>query len=204
MKDINALKDDISDIHIKLSALTNSTSMSNELKQIKASVAKLSIAVESNSNPIYCPPPPNAPECSKLPHNSKPISNVPTINIVAWNCRGVSSGLPYAETLAEHADVLILSEHWLWPFELHKLNDIHPCMEGHAVSDKRLTAECGLSKGCGGIGIIWKKHLHVAPILNVKSDRICAVTIGGCNASILVIGVYLPTTDSPTDMTLRR
>ena len=33
MKDINALKDDISDIRIKLSTLTNSTSMSNELKQ---------------------------------------------------------------------------------------------------------------------------------------------------------------------------
>ena len=34
MKDINALQDDISDIHSKQSALTNSSSMSNELQQI--------------------------------------------------------------------------------------------------------------------------------------------------------------------------
>ena len=49
MKDINALKDDISDTCIKLSALTNSSSMSSELQQIKASVAK----------PRYRPPPSN-------------------------------------------------------------------------------------------------------------------------------------------------
>ena len=36
-------------------------------------------------------------------------------------------------------DILVLSEHWLWPFEFHKFNDIHPSMKGIAVADKRLT-----------------------------------------------------------------
>ena len=81
--------------------------MSNELQQIKASVAKLSIAVESKS--IAHHPPmllivPNSPTTQSPPLTLRQ-------QFVAWNCRGLSSGLPYAETLTEHADVLILSEH---------------------------------------------------------------------------------------------
>ena len=130
------------------------------------------------TNPIYRPLyPSNKSDCSTSPQNPNPTTNlVLKINIVAWNCRG----LPYAEMLAEHADVLILSEHWLWPFESHNINNIHPCMKGHAVSDKRCAPDCSLFKGCGGIGITWKKHLEAAPILDLKSDWICAVIIEGC------------------------
>ena len=72
--------------------------------------------------------------------------------IAAWNCRGLNKALPYIETLAEEHDVIVLSEHWLWPYETHKFLNVHPDMLGLAITDKRLTPECHLSNGCGGIG----------------------------------------------------
>ncbi len=73
-------------------------------------------------------------------------------------------------------------------------------MKGSAVDDKRLTPECSLSRGCGGVGIAWKKHLAVTPVTHIKSDRICAISVEGTMAPILVIGVYLPMSDSPIDI----
>ena len=73
-------------------------------------------------------------------------------------------------------------------------------MNGLAVADKRLTPECNLSRGCGGVGIAWKKHLVATPALGVKSDKICAITVETTMAPILIIGVYLPTSDTSTDI----
>ena len=66
----------------------------------------------------------------------------------------------YIEHLADNHDIIIISEHWLWPFELHKMKSIHPHMIGAATADCRLSPECNLIRGCGGIGIIWNKSLN--------------------------------------------
>ena len=97
-----------------------------------------------------------------------------SLSIATWNCRGLSNGLPYIEHLADSHDVIVVSEHWLWPFELHKLNDICPHMTGSATADKRLNPDSDLVRGCGGIGIIWNKQLKAHPIAGIDSDRICA------------------------------
>ena len=123
----------------------------------------------------------------------------PDLKIAAWNCRGLNKALSYIEILAEEHDVIVLSEHWLWPFETHKFVTVLPDMTGLAISDKRLTLECHLSNGCGGIGILWRKGLKVTPVSGVDSDRICAISIESTASLILVIGVYLPTTNSPIE-----
>lgn len=47
------------------------------------------------------------------------------LQLTCWNCRGLSSSLPYLEALMKGGSkVLVLSEHWLWPYELHKLNQL--------------------------------------------------------------------------------
>ena len=33
------------------------------------------------------------------------------VRIAAWNCRGLSNGLPYCELLADSHDMVIISEH---------------------------------------------------------------------------------------------
>ena len=123
----------------------------------------------------------------------------PVLRIAAWNCRGLSNGLPYCELLADSHDIVIISEHWLWPFELHKIQNIHPNMTGTAIADNRLNPECSLTRGCGGVGITWNERLKATPVVGTNLDRICAITIDCATTSILVIGVYLLTTDHPTE-----
>ena len=68
--------------------------------------------------------------------------------------------------------------------------------QGFGVSDHRLNEESTLTRGCGGVGIIWKKSLQVSPITNVQSDRMCAIRISMSESSCVnVICVYLPSTD---------
>ena len=73
-------------------------------------------------------------------------------------------------------DVIALCEHWLWPFDLPKLDQLHPDYTGFGRSDKRLTSESNLTKGCGGVGLIWKKSIAAVP-LSIDSDRICGVQL---------------------------
>ena len=67
-------------------------------------------------------------------------------------------------------------------------------MAGTATADKRLNLDSSVVRGCSSIGIIWNKQLKATPIVGINSNRICAVTIGSTTCSILVVGVYLPTT----------
>ena len=55
------------------------------------------------------------------------------VKIISWNCKGLNSLLPYAEVLADDADIIVLNEHWLWSFDFHKFDGIHPDMKGTAV-----------------------------------------------------------------------
>ena len=137
--------------------------------------------------------------CTLAHQSADAVSLTPVFKIAAWNCRGLSKAVPYVEILAEEHDVIVLSEHWLWPFETHKFLNVHPNMMGLVTTDKRLTPESHLTYGCGGIGILWRKSLKVTPVSGVDSDRICAISIDTTSSPILVIGVYLPTSNSPID-----
>ena len=50
--------------------------------------------------------------------------------------------------------VLVLSEYWLWPFELGKLEQISGEYEATGKADSRLTEEAEGGRGFGGIGIL--------------------------------------------------
>ena len=50
------------------------------------------------------------------------------------------------------AYIVVLQEHWLWPFELGKLQSVSESISYHAVSDPRLSEVSELDRGCGGVG----------------------------------------------------
>ena len=80
------------------------------------------------------------------------------VKMSCWNCRGLSSSLPYLNTLIdpnEGSKIVVLSEHWFWPYDLHKLNDISDEYDAVGKSDCRLTEDRDGGRGCGGIGILW-------------------------------------------------
>ena len=77
-----------------------------------------------------------------------PLTKVPVhMRTVIW--------VPYIQCLlGDRPGILVLSEHWLWPYELDKLDNI---CEGYAATgkaDNRLTCESDGGRGCGGIGLL--------------------------------------------------
>ena len=71
--------------------------------------------------------------------------------------------------------MFVLSEHWLWPYELHRLYDISSDYNAHGKVDSRLTEESERCRGSGGIGILWHKSIGAVPVSDISSDRICAI-----------------------------
>lgn len=99
-----------------------------------------------------------------------------SITITSWNCRGLSTGAPYIDHILNTGSDIVLSEHWLWPYELHKLDELNPEYHGQGRADSRLTETSdSCSRGCGGVGILWKKSFDVTPISDIQSDRICGI-----------------------------
>lgn len=96
-------------------------------------------------------------------------------------------------------ELLLLSEHWLWPHEMHKLNEINPEYEAIGKSDSRLTEDRDGGRGCSGISLLWHKSVAATPISGINSDWICGIRCimdDGENSLMTVIGVYLPCLDS--------
>ena len=84
--------------------------------------------------------------------------------------------MPYIESLIkEGIKVMVLAEHWLWPYELGKLDDINIDFVSTGKCDVRLTNESKSGRGCGGVGILWQKGLKATPIEGISSDRICGI-----------------------------
>ena len=64
---------------------------------------------------------PSTTNSSSLP--SQKLSD--SIQIATWNCRGLHNSIPYIKHLiSTGVDILVLQEHWLWPFELSELDSI--------------------------------------------------------------------------------
>ena len=83
----------------------------------------------------------------------------------------------------------------MWPFELHRLGEVHPDFDGVRVADRSLHENRDAGRGCGGVGVIWHRSLDATPISNIESDRICRIRIrenDGSDSFLMVIGVYLP------------
>ena len=120
------------------------------------------------------------------------------LTVSAWNCRDLTCAAPYINHLAESCDIIVLSEHWLWPHSLHKLDDLASGFSSYGCSDKRLNMDSNLTRGCGGVAILWKENLSVTPVRSVDSDRFMAIQLLLASSTLLsIVAVYLPSSDHP-------
>ena len=183
-KDLQSLKMNVDELQSRMNTLerySNPALVKNELNQLMYNVlcsrtqqeATGTTTDTSTCQTMHCTTPGQGSR-----RNQSPVHiAIQNLRIAAWNCRGFPNGLPYIEHLANNHDIVIISEHWLWPFELHKMQNIHPNMTATASADKRLNPECNLTRGCGGIGIIWNSSLNTSSITGIDSDRIIAIKI---------------------------
>ena len=124
-----------------------------------------------------------------------------SIQIATWNCRGLHNSIPYIKhLLSKGVDILVLQEHWLWPFELDQLGSIDPEFAYTAVCDSRLSPSSTLTRGCGGCSILWRKSTSAVPISNLDSDRICGIQLPIEGSKLLtIIGAYMPSSEYPQE-----
>ena len=83
---------------------------------------------------------------------------------------------------------------------MQKLKEIHSEFVAECVTDSRLNDT--LSKGCGGVGILWKKSFDVTPIGEIDSDRICGIRLRLTYPEmkeLTTLGVYSPCADAGID-----
>ncbi len=125
---------------------------------------------------------------------------VTDIRVAAWNSRGLLNATPYIQLLSEDFGILAICEHWLWPFELFKLNQLVPGYRSVGCCDKRLSETSNLTRGCGGVALLWKSSIPASPVSTLSSDRLVAIQIQVNPGVVLsVIAVYLPTSDTPLE-----
>ena len=100
--------------------------------------------------------------------------------------------------ISNGSDIIVLSEHWLWPFNINQLCHIHPYFTGFGFTDKQLHEQSSLTRGCGGVGIIWRKSLPITPVTKIISDRFCVTQLQPvCGENVYIFGVYLPSCNHP-------
>ena len=116
------------------------------------------------------------------------------MKIIGLNVNGLASSIPYIKQLCDSNDVIILTEHMLYPAQTYKLNQISPQHDVVYTCSDRLSAEnCGTVIGCGGAAILYRNNLlNVTCLKTIQNDRMCGVRIRQNNLNIYVLGVYLP------------
>ena len=198
MKEINLIKDELRSVKTCISMTQSSDStLRDEVGNLRQSLSELWGKVHPSSNPQNLSRPHILGNLSHPVQNSKPCHGV---SIAAWNCRGMFNSIPYLQVLSDDFDIIAISEHWLWPYELSTLDCALPGYMGHGCSDKRLTENADSGRGCGGVALLWKSSLSVTPIVALKSDRMVAIQLTiDANTCLAVIGVYLPCSDRPID-----
>ena len=200
-REINNLKDEMrsmkSDIAFLLHKSNEATDVSlannmvgKELLSIKRELSCLREAMSLNCTSTVEVEVPDVLAAQK--HSNTIHTTHNQLVITSWNCRGYKNALPYINHLLESgSDVIALSEHWMWPFEIPELCHIHPDYTGFGRADKRLHDQSALSRGCGGVGLLWKKSIQTS-LIEIDSDRICGIQIELEDCLLSVLSVYLP------------
>ena len=101
--------------------------------------------------------------------------------------------------LMKSADIVALSEHKLYPHELHHLSALSDDFISWGKSSADLDmCNYGRVPGHGGVALLWHKSLsgYVKPLKNLGSDRICVIRVHPPGPRCMnVIAVYLPQSD---------
>ena len=212
MKEINAIKSDLSNLK---SNMVNCLQLRASDETLHEEVASLRCSLEfvkslldehpgfSTTNDADSPPLPTTvyDDCLHMSQDHVETTHFRDVSLISWNCRGISNAVPYLLELSAKADIIFISEHWLWPYDLSKLDNIVPGFCGMGHSDNRLNDTSNLKRGCGGVVFLWKSSLPISSISDIDSDRISAIQISVSSSETLtVIGVYLPSADFPTDI----
>ena len=125
------------------------------------------------------------------------LVNMPELTITAWNMHCMYNiAKPYVRKLQQDCDILVISEHGLFPCEVYKFNVDFPEYDCTVKTSAHITdREFGHRPGIGGCAIMWKKSLsHLVKPMDIENtDRIVGIKLKAeADCVVSVLGVYLP------------
>jgi endonuclease/exonuclease/phosphatase family metal-dependent hydrolase len=117
------------------------------------------------------------------------------LKIVTYNCKNIITNNNAILQLMESCDILLLQEHWLFHFQLDKLNTLHPDYAGmgKSVDSDDHLSPVQVPRGFGGVGIMWKKTLD--PYITATCDgnhRIQVILVNVEPKPMMIMSVYMP------------
>ena len=117
------------------------------------------------------------------------------ISICTWNLRGFPSSIPYLRKLVTTHDIVLVSEHWLHANQINRMEEISTKASYFVRASNEAGADkYGISRGEGGVAIIWRKEMKgVTPLMEITHDRICGIRVQMEDKVVLnIFSVYLP------------
>ncbi|CAC5406056.1 unnamed protein product [Mytilus coruscus] len=118
------------------------------------------------------------------------------LNIITCNIEGVKGNSAYLSDLSKEQDIICLQEHWLWSFELQKLDekltDYKVFGRSHDCNEPITNYQ--IPRGRAGVAIVWpKKFDKVISKLDDGNERIIAIEIMSVPKPTCLINAYMPT-----------
>ena len=135
--------------------------------------------------------PPNQCNITDMFHPTTLPTNV--LRICAWNCRGIDSGRAYLLSLLDESDIIVLTEHWLWPSWFSSWA-WWPSPWLCCYCCCRQKAKLWVSPHMR----MWWSCYHVSYMLRVTWLLQLAKVRAACTDDLTIIGTYMPDTTEST------
>ena len=124
-------------------------------------------------------------------------SSLKTINrslsLSTFNCRSVKNSVHEIHDLCSKHDIVLLQEHWLLPFELGILSNIHSEFVATAKSAVDIGDDVFRGRPYGGTAILYRRDLmHITSVIETYDPWLSAIVIASSIGPILMVCVYMP------------
>jgi exonuclease III len=116
-----------------------------------------------------------------------------SLRVSTFNCRSLKSSVTEICELCDSSDLVFLQEHWLLPFELGLLNNIHSNFFAVSKSAVDTTRDVLVGRPYGGTAILFRKELAACiTTVDVNDPRLCVIKFDSNMGPILFACVYMP------------
>ena len=116
-----------------------------------------------------------------------------SLRLSSFNCRSIKSSLSEMAELCERSDFVLVQEHWLLPFEIGELNNVHPSFLASGKSAVDVSTSALIGRPYGGTAILFRKDLSgCISTIETHDPRITAVRFTSSIGPVFIACVYMP------------
>jgi len=129
------------------------------------------------------------------------------LTLSSFNRRSVKSSVDEIYELCQASDFVFLQEHWLLPFELDFLQNLHPDLKTLSLLVARSAVDISnqllIGRPYGGTAILFRKDLSsCVSILETYDPRLTAIRLTTNIGPVMLVCVYMPSDVGDLDCVL--